>query len=309
MLNAAASPKSKRKLALLATLALSAAMLVPAVAATPALAHNEVQCEVNSAELKWGLKESFRSYISGRIANGGWETSNGASYETPDFIWNSASGWVAEAGDGGEIAFSGAINFTGHDGLLATTISNPKLKIEHGAGIILLDINSLSMDDAMAGATENAVDLKGVEFATFELPSHTAAVDGEVTISAEQLPGVLSEEGAAAFGSYEAGDALDPITFTATANCDAPEPSPSPSASESAEPVASESPAASDDAATEPSFWWGIAAGVVAALAVAGVVLALMVRKAKRQKAAAGEATEPEAEQSSDDETSGGSSE
>src|SRR5690606_23738697 len=42
-------------------------------------------CTVTDAELVWGYKESFRSYISGSIAHGEWTVADGAAYETPNF--------------------------------------------------------------------------------------------------------------------------------------------------------------------------------------------------------------------------------
>lgn len=285
MFKAAKSSKSSRSVSLLATVGIAASMFVPVAVAAPALAQDATQCEISSAELKWGFKESFRSYVTSNIAKGDWQLSDGAAYETPEFIWSQASGFIAEDGNNAEVDFTGSIEFTGHNGLLDTTVSDPSLKIVAGKGVILIDLISLSMDDALVGDSENVQELKRIEFGTFDLPAPGVFSDGGVSLSGTQVPAFLTEAGAAAFGSYVAGDALDPITFNASALCAEPQPSPSVSEAPVAAPSESASLEAESDSADSGGFWWGIAAGVVAALLVAGVVLAVSVRRAKRKQA------------------------
>ena len=89
----------------------------------------EPGCVVTDATLTWGFKESFRAYIDGDIANGEWTTSGGATYETPEFTWSDGQGhYDPETGDG-YVDFAGSVRFTGHDGLLDTTIADPSLNI------------------------------------------------------------------------------------------------------------------------------------------------------------------------------------
>ena len=56
--------------------ALALASLVGAVPATAP----EGACEVREVTITWGFKESFRSYISGAIAEGSWQTSGDVGY-------------------------------------------------------------------------------------------------------------------------------------------------------------------------------------------------------------------------------------
>ncbi len=106
-----------------------AALAAAAVPAQPAVSALRVAaaCEISDATMTWGVRESFRSYISGSIANGSWEATDGASYETPNFIFSGGSG-TAEQGQA-EVNFKGKIHFTGHEGVLDLTLANPKVEL------------------------------------------------------------------------------------------------------------------------------------------------------------------------------------
>ena len=67
----------------LSVLALAAAaVLMPGVAHAQAGSSSQAPgCDVVSASLEWGFKESFRGYIDGSIANGEWTVAEGAAYE------------------------------------------------------------------------------------------------------------------------------------------------------------------------------------------------------------------------------------
>lgn len=190
-----------RLMALAGTLLLGA---LPAAAAAPAT------CTVSDATITWGFKESFRSYISGAIANGEWTVADGATYATPDFGFPAGSGTLT-AGKG-TISFPGSIEFTGHGGILDTTVANPELRFDGGAtATLLLDVTGTTQEGA-------PVDKRAVEFATIDLRDVVTA-DGDYRLDAATT--TLTPAGAAAFGTYEAGTQLDPITvdFAAPAEC------------------------------------------------------------------------------------------
>jgi hypothetical protein len=155
--------------------------------------------EVTSARLDWGLKQSFRNYVKGPIANGSW-TLNGV---TGEFRWETVT--AADYADGaGQVAYSGGVQFTGHSGQLDLTISQPQVRFASGSAELLLDVRSRSLD------TGEFVELDDVVFATLGTAAPTVA-NGVVTYTA--LPATLTEEGAAGFsGFYEAGTELDPVT-------------------------------------------------------------------------------------------------
>ena len=169
------------------------------------------KCPLAKANLSWGFKESFRSYISGSIANGDWSVADGAGYETPSFRWTQASGH-ATAPTKATANFTGTVRFTGHKGSLNTTIANPSLLISGDKGTLKLDVSGASRDAAMAGnaATQAFPD---IPFASVDLSGIKR--DGN-TWTATAAPTTLTSAGHAAFDSYEAGTALDPVTFSVT---------------------------------------------------------------------------------------------
>jgi hypothetical protein len=167
-------------------------------------------CEISDATITWGVKESLRSYISGTIANGEWAVSDGATYETPNFSWNAGSGQLA-AGNG-TLAFDGSLRFIGHDGILDTTLSALELRFDGSTtGHLIFDVSGTTQDGT-------PVDETGVEFADIDTSGFTVA-GGTATLAA--APATLTEAGSAAFGTYPAGEELDPITVTfgATSDC------------------------------------------------------------------------------------------
>ena len=181
-------------------------VLAVALAATPLAGVPTavpVECEITDATLTWGFKESFRAYIDGDIANGQWTTAGDAAYETPVFTWSGGTGTYTPLGGRAEIAFSGSVRFTGHDGLLDTTIADPVVRLAAGSGAIVLDVSGPTMHG-------DQVDLQDVEFV--DLASVEAAGDDAVrTVDADSA---LTADGSTAFPNYEAGTAFDPVSIS-----------------------------------------------------------------------------------------------
>lgn len=181
-------------------------LLLAIVLATSALTPVAVptSCAANGAELVWGFKESFRSYISGTIANGEWSVADGASYETPNFTWTDGSGNYEHGS--GEIGFAGTINFTGHDGTLDTTIVNPRLRFEGYSAVVVVDVTGTTQEGV-------PVDAQSVDFVRLDLSkSIDSDENGVVTVTG--APAVLTADGAAAIGTYLEGEPFDPVSVT-----------------------------------------------------------------------------------------------
>lgn len=161
---------------------------------------------IKSANLGWGVRDSFRNYVRGGIANGSWEL-NGASYSSDAFSWSNGTGTFK--GGKGSISFSGSVRFTGHHGILDTTIANPRLEINGNSGTLYATMTS---NDPSGKATNyGEVALLKVDLSGLQSSADAVSVNGAAT--------TLTAEGAKAFaGFYEAGKDMAPLSFSAAIN-------------------------------------------------------------------------------------------
>jgi hypothetical protein len=203
--------RATRVAALLAAVFALGGALVPAPPAAAVSGAGASGCTVSDADLVWGFKESFRAYIDGAIANGEWTTTGEVSYDTPLFTWSGGAGGT-EPDDALVVEFSGAVRFTGHGGVLDTTIENPRLVIRGDRAVLQLDVHGTTQ----AG---DAVDEAGVEFAELDLAAAERTQEGAV-LTLAGIPAVLTAAGSSAFGTYAPDEVLDPITLTANLDGD-----------------------------------------------------------------------------------------
>lgn len=254
-------------------------LLAPALAGPSVAAQAAPSCEVTGATLSWGFKESFRSYISGTIANGAWETTGGAAYETPRFSWTIAGGSLSPDDGTGEIAFSGAVRFTGHGGLLDTTVADPVLSLTGpGVGRLSLDVTGTTMEQAMSGGEVQPETRGAVPLVELDLSAAALSRDGDtVTYTADAAPAAITAEGYDAFGNYPAGTAFDPVSVVVTADCPpvAVETAASPTTAVGAEAL----DAAAASSATPAPAWLPWTVGGAIALTAAGAGAAVVVRR------------------------------
>lgn len=261
-------------------IALSAALLAapaPVLATESAAPVSDGACAVTGGSLTWGFKESFRSYISGTIAKGSWEPIDGASYATPLFSWPATGGSIDPVTGAGSVAFGGGVRFSGHGGLLDTTISQPTLILDPAGSRILLDVRGVSMDDALAGATDQVNSAQQVDFVALDAAASPAS--GGEALSAAGIATTLTADGAAQFGSYEAGTAFDPVAFEVQLACAEAEPA---AAASTPEPEQTPLAARTSDDAAAPTWMWGVGAVLVAA---AASLTALVVTRRRRSGA------------------------
>lgn len=161
---------------------------------------------IKSANLGWGVRDSFRNYVRGGIANGSWEL-NGTSYSSDAFNWSNGTGTFK--GGKGSISFSGSVRFTGHHGILDTTIANPRLEINGNSGTLYATMNS---NDPSGKATNyGEVALLKVDLSGLQSSADAVSINGAAT--------TLTAEGAKAFaGFYDAGKDMAPLSFSAAIN-------------------------------------------------------------------------------------------
>jgi hypothetical protein len=223
--------------------------LAPLVGIVPSVLP-ESACQVEDVSITWGFKESFRSYISSSIANGSWEVSGDVGYEIPEFTFTGGSGFLTPDRASGAVAFSGGLVFSGHDGILETSLENPELVVTGPRqATLILDVTGDTMDEV-------SVNQENVDFAsvTWNRASETVEADqGVWSVSDAEV--ILTEAGSEAFGTYPAGAVMDPMSFTLSVT-----------------------PGCLD--AEGPSIWW-IPGGVLA-LAAGVSALALAIRRGRR---------------------------
>ncbi|MGW7353503.1 HtaA domain-containing protein [Streptomyces sp. NPDC054784] len=201
--------RTLRALAAVLPLAALAAVLLPADDARAA------DRTVAGGRLDWGVKASFQQYVTGPIAEGGWELSGGAgTVGESQFRFHSATG-AYDPGDGTfRAGFRGGVRFTGHptaDGghELDLTISNPTVRVSGGgSGSLHADLRGKAKGSGKVTVSSQvplaSLDLSGVEMR-----------GGGSPVALTGVPATLTAEGAKSFaGYYPAGTPLDPVSLS-----------------------------------------------------------------------------------------------
>jgi hypothetical protein len=183
----------------------------------PTAAQQCVARSVSGATLSWGVKESFRTYITGPIAKGSI-TPSGVTSSGSSFGWGGGSGKFNTEVNQGRVAFPGSVNFSGHGGILDLTISNVRVQVSSAStGSLVADVSSTDMNGT-------ASQQKGVTIASLGLAGKKSTTGS--TVSWSGVSATLTSAGASAFGGfYVAGDAMDPVSFSfplgSEVDCDA----------------------------------------------------------------------------------------
>jgi hypothetical protein len=259
-----------------AATAATTATATPQPSATPTKAEPKQTAAAGTAlqdgAVDWGVRRTFREYVTGDIARGTWKLSAGAQDGGALFRFPGGSGTYHD----GVLtaAFDGAVRFTGDHGL-DLTLKGVRATVKDGTGTLYADVESAGFEG------------EKVPLVTFTAGG-TKASDGLVKIT--EAPAKLTARGAKAFGGmYPAGTAMDPVSLAVALTADARLPAlpdlgsdPTPSASvnperstapeTSAEPVAS----ATGDGGF-PALPVGLTAGAV--LLAAAALWAVTVRR------------------------------
>ena len=169
--------------------------------------------QVAEARMGWGIKESFRSYIRGSIANGGWDLGGGAVYSGGVFVFTGNDGTAEVAGGSltsANLTFGGSVHFTGHEGVLDTTVANPEIRIDGNTGTLFADVTSNDTEGNPHNYGRIAVADLSVDGASVT----DGVAEGTATVT-------LTADGSSAMGTfYETGAAMDPLSFAAALGCD-----------------------------------------------------------------------------------------
>ncbi|SDT72846.1 Htaa protein [Streptomyces sp. TLI_053] len=180
----------------------------PASPAAPTTPAATPATEFANGALDWGVRRTFRDYVTGTVAQGRWELSGGAADGGAFYRWTPAKGSYDQATGALTAAFTGSVRFTGlksGDAYgLDLTLANTAVTVADGKGVLRADVAGRTPD----GGTQQ---LTGVELGTFD-PAGLSTEGG--LLKAVELPLTLTEAGGKAFGGlYPAGTAMDPLSF------------------------------------------------------------------------------------------------
>lgn len=200
-----------------------AALAAPAAVAGPTVVGAPVA--VTGGYLDWGVKESFRTYITGTVARGTIEVSGGASTNADGtFRFPArAEGEFDPETSRVAAAFEGTVRFSGHGyhgpptDLLQVTISNIRIDASSSGGTLIADVVSLPLEGGIVNPQPDVEPRTYRNVALGVLGGASPVAAGSDGASWVQVPATLTEAGVPAFADfYRAGAPLDPLWFTLT---------------------------------------------------------------------------------------------
>ena len=172
------------------------------------------KCAVS--QVSWGVRQSFRSYIEGRIAKGGWETEGTVSYNGDEFVFNEPFPPIETTDDGTTIVPLGednGIRFYGHSyndkPKLDMTLKDFRIAVNGSSAKILVDYDANLPDDMSADSPDNFVRGDDVAIADIALNGTPDFTSDAVDLSWDVT---LTDIGDKLFlGNYGSGGEMDPL--------------------------------------------------------------------------------------------------
>ncbi|MFF2851567.1 HtaA domain-containing protein [Streptomyces sp. NPDC058001] len=227
---------------------------------------------IEDAAVDWGVRRTFREYVTGSIADGKWTLTAGAQDGGALFRFPQGEGTYRNKTL--DARFAGTVRFTGEQGL-DLAFSKVAVTTKGDRGTLYADVVSKEFSG------------KKVPLVTFDTGG-LKTTDGLVTVV--EAPAELTARGAEAFGGmYRAGTAMDPVSLAVALEPDATLPAlpdlgsdPSPGPTKTTEPAAKPQEAASaTDTSSVPVLPFVAGAGVLLAAGAAfGVLRARRTRDA-----------------------------
>ncbi|MFD7530402.1 HtaA domain-containing protein [Streptomyces sp. NPDC059849] len=226
------------------------------------------------AAVDWGIRRTYREYVTGSIGKGKWTLAEGAEDGGALFRFPKGKGTYDPKKQTLDAGFAGSVHFTGADGL-DLELSAVKVRLAAGRGTLLADVHS-------GGDRDRAVPL-----VTFTAKDFVPK-DGLAVLT--EAPATLTADGAEAFGSlYRAGTAMDPVSLAVAVDPGAELPAlpdlgsdPGPSSGPSAPATEQPAPAAAASDTGTGSVLYPVLGGA-ALLVAAAVAFGLVRRRATRQ--------------------------
>lgn len=227
------------------------------------------------AAVDWGVRRTFREYVTGSVGQGKWTLAEGAQDGGALFRFPQGKGTYDGRKGTLDAVFAGTVRFTGAH--LDLTLGKVSVTVDGGKGVLTADVVTPT-------ETRNAV-------ALVEFDAKTLKTEGGLATLTE-APATLTEGGSQAFNAmYKAGTEMDPVSLSVALDANAKLPA-LPDLGSTASPSPSQAPAAAaSQAPPKAEAEKGSSVGLYVALAAALLVLAagvifLLLRK--RRTAAAG---------------------
>ncbi|WP_327356536.1 HtaA domain-containing protein [Streptomyces sp. NBC_01304] len=227
---------------------------------------------IEDAAVDWGVRRTFREYVTGSIAKGKWTLSAGAQDGGALFRFPAGSGTYDEKKQQLDADFKGSVRFTGKHGL-DVALSRIAVVVEAGKGTLYADVTA-------PGTKEERAPI--VTFAAKQL----GPADGLVSVT--EAPAELTKQGAKAFNDmYKAGTEMDPVSLAVALDGDAKLPA-LPDLGSAAEPAAEPEKKAEPkteaaaSSSSSPALPIGIGIGVAVLLA-AGVAFGVVRKRRTAQ--------------------------
>jgi len=165
--------------------------------------------EISAGTVTWGVKESFRTYVTGPIAHGEITVTGATTDADGVFRWPVTGGTYDPVAETTTATLAGTVRFTGHAGVLDLTISSPTLTLTGTSGTLTADVTSKDESSGKVVSYPRVV--------VAEVDAGSAVSAGGDVVAVQNAGTVLAAAGAPAFGGfYQAGTTLDPVSAQLT---------------------------------------------------------------------------------------------
>ncbi|OEU86136.1 Htaa domain protein [Streptomyces abyssalis] len=228
---------------------------------------------IEDGSVDWGVRRTFREYVTGAVAKGRWKLTGGAQDGGALFRFGQGKGEYDTGKGTLDADFTGAVRFTGRH--LDLTLSKFSVRVEDGEGTLSADVRS-------DGGTA-----KKQPLVTFAAKKSALEPGSKGLVVLTEVPAKLTPEGAEAFGGmYAEGTAMDPVSLAVALDGDAdlpPLPDLGSGSSASAEKAGAAETGRTEKAASgtsaSPAVPLVVTGGAVALLLAAGATFAVVRRR------------------------------
>lgn len=160
----------------------------------------------------WGIRESYRTYVVGPIAEGEIEVSDGAG-DNPPFTWPVTSASYDPETGTGVVQFAGSVYTTGHHGILENRWSNPRLVIDGDTGTLYADLEFRPFEGVNPDPIPDLQTQANVAFGTVDLSGVNWTTDGSgfITITGAPVVGVTAAMELIGWSEFYASEMPNPV--------------------------------------------------------------------------------------------------